>query len=1411
MLRKLSLILMLHTVFYTVSHGQYWMQRGGSLNVDEGLDVVVDNSGNTYVTGYFSATADFGNTNLTSNGSTDIFVAKMDDDGVYLWAVKAGGSGTDRGLSIALDDSNNVVITGYFNGTASFGSASLTSAGQQDIFIAKYSTSGALQWAKRAGGTASDIGSGIAVDNGNNIVVTGEFKGLSTFGTTSLNSQNASTDVFITKLNPGGSFAWTQQGAGDQTDRGVDIGCDGSGNIYAVGQFSDTFTFDQVHNNQMFNALYVAKFNSSGVEQWFRIIGGGVSAFAHSMDVRSTGDVFIGGDFTGNLIFYNTSNTTLTNAYDNGIFVAKYSSSGATVWAKKSGSDSPITCRGVAADGSGNVYAVGQFECTFDEYADEYGEANFRNIGYGDIFLTKFSSNGSFGWSRHIGSTKADIGHGVDAGPTGKAHFTGSFQTNLVVPTSSNFLSSNLSNWNESECANNDGYCNDPSYGTFHLIPSDGNSDVVVANCFDPNRAPLDYFIRSGSGCVKNVLDICINNGCPDTVTACSSVLLTSQTKTCPQIDPDYWYQWMGNQNTPQAIYNNQGNKWLRIKSKDLCYADTDTVFVKILDKPEKPYISDDVVVNNPTPVPIKIDVCVPDTVQLTGSNITTDSFRWESAVLPPGGIADSIIEVTETGTYIFYVVNEDGCEHSSQVDVEFFEPLDSFLLRVWVDDTIAICDNENFMIQLYDSIDNPNHSQICFTDSQPYISSIWSYTPSSWVTNELCKTFLMVSPQDTGWFHFEATIIRYIPCDTDTFLVSDSVYVIPIPSPEPPANTVNMIGSLYFCPGSTCLQYGSGGGGSGTYTWTGQFVNGLDTDSVWIGVPGFYSVYSTVYDTNQYGCIDSTTAGETKYISEKPQPQISASSLLICPNDSVWITAYNTGAVTGFFWEGPNGPIAADTSSIMATEPGTYYCVVNDSDSCDLTSNSIILSQYTTPSLEAGADVVICDGDSLVLSVVSNAGSEIEWLPPLSGNGLQQTVTEPGVYTCKITSCGIETYASIEVFPSYVESEITFEGVLCLDSFMVLYGTDSMFTYAWNMSNSGADSIVISQPGTYVLTTTDSNGCEKISDPVTIEIDQEPTAISIDGYPVLCEFDTMTLYGNSNMVLYHWSTGDSTQNIEITDDGTYLLWAKDSNGCRGLSEPIKITTPDTIARYDIEGDLAFCEGDSVVFRARKKGMAQYLWLPDSATGRTIIFDSTGTYWLLTTDTFGCNAWSDTVNVYMQPNEIDKPITRDTIVCETRHAPLYVQHNIGTLKWSERPYGRVFHEGPFYLTDALIAPVTYYVWSDFELCRGDTSSVHVATMDCFNAMVPNVFTPNGDGNNDRFFILLNEITCFHIYIYNRWGILLYEGHSIDEGWDGNIQGTERQAPEGTYYYLIDYCRHDASEGTAKGFVTLLRE
>src|SRR5439155_6570795 len=103
--------------------------------------VAVDGSGNVLVTGYYSGTVNFGGGSLSStNGGTDIFVAKYSSSGGYLWAKSYGGTGIDMAKAIAVDGSGNAVVTGYYQGTANYGGGSWTSAGGNDIFVAKYAS-----------------------------------------------------------------------------------------------------------------------------------------------------------------------------------------------------------------------------------------------------------------------------------------------------------------------------------------------------------------------------------------------------------------------------------------------------------------------------------------------------------------------------------------------------------------------------------------------------------------------------------------------------------------------------------------------------------------------------------------------------------------------------------------------------------------------------------------------------------------------------------------------------------------------------------------------------------------------------------------------------------------------------------------------------------------------------------------------------------------------------------------------------------------------------------------------------------------------------------------------------------------------------------------------------------------------
>ena len=114
------------------------------------------------------------------------------------WAVKAGGSSGDSGSDITTDASGNVLISGDFEGTATFGTTKFKSYGSGDIFIAKYNNSGDCQWAIQAGGSDEDEGRGITTDAFGNVYITGLFNGTATFGSKTLTSERLS-DVFVAK------------------------------------------------------------------------------------------------------------------------------------------------------------------------------------------------------------------------------------------------------------------------------------------------------------------------------------------------------------------------------------------------------------------------------------------------------------------------------------------------------------------------------------------------------------------------------------------------------------------------------------------------------------------------------------------------------------------------------------------------------------------------------------------------------------------------------------------------------------------------------------------------------------------------------------------------------------------------------------------------------------------------------------------------------------------------------------------------------------------------------------------------------------------------------------------------------------------------------------------------------------
>ncbi len=183
-----------------VLNGWAWATNAGGTADDRGNGIAVDNNGSLYVTGFFGDTSTFGSTSsLTSMGNGDTFIAKYDTNGNLIWAKNSGSINDESGNSVSVDSDRNIYITGYFNDTASFDNISVTSAGDIDIYIAKYNSAGVIQWVQRYGGVYGDKGIGITVDNANNIYMTGAFQLSAKFGSKNLTSAGQ-TDIFVTRI-----------------------------------------------------------------------------------------------------------------------------------------------------------------------------------------------------------------------------------------------------------------------------------------------------------------------------------------------------------------------------------------------------------------------------------------------------------------------------------------------------------------------------------------------------------------------------------------------------------------------------------------------------------------------------------------------------------------------------------------------------------------------------------------------------------------------------------------------------------------------------------------------------------------------------------------------------------------------------------------------------------------------------------------------------------------------------------------------------------------------------------------------------------------------------------------------------------------------------------------------------------
>jgi hypothetical protein len=390
-----------------------WAKQLGGTAIDEAYALTLDASGNIYITGRFDGLADFDPgpgtyTLLPAGGSSaDIFVCKLDGSGNFVWAKGMGApSNNDLGYAIKVDGSGNVYTTGEFSGTADFdpgvGTFNIISAGSSDAFVSKLDVSGNFVWAKNLGGSATDIGYGIAVDPSGNVHTTGYYTGTADFdpnaGTVNLTTVSSGfVDIFVSKLDVSGNYVWAESMGGSVNDIGNAICLDASGNVYITGSFGTTADFDPSSGTYTLTSVgtsdaFISKLNASGNFVWaISFAGAGNTDEGRGITLDALGNVYSLGEFGGITDFDPGVGTyTLNTAGQNDVYISKLTSAGNFVWAVAIGGANLDFGRSIAVNNLGFIHTTGYFYNTAD-FDPGIGTFNLTSFGGPDAFVHKMN------------------------------------------------------------------------------------------------------------------------------------------------------------------------------------------------------------------------------------------------------------------------------------------------------------------------------------------------------------------------------------------------------------------------------------------------------------------------------------------------------------------------------------------------------------------------------------------------------------------------------------------------------------------------------------------------------------------------------------------------------------------------------------------------------------------------------------------------------------------------------------------------------------------------------------------------------------------------------------------------------------------------------------------------------------
>jgi hypothetical protein len=392
---------------YSSSGQLIWTKQAGGIGTQESYGIDVQNN-SIYVAGVFcGGSSNFDTFHINSSAGCAAFLAKYDTSGNCIWVRQGIGNNYSSMQSVCAFEDGSINVIGNFEDsillTGISNSILLNTVDQSPgIFLAKYDNNGELIWAKKAGGLCNYpcgnngqprntlLAKSISKDKSGNCFITGNFTGTVSFNSSIISCASTggieNWNVFLAKYDSNGNLMLLQQYGGLNYDDPNGLKVDSSGNIYLIGRFDNTTTFQTTTLNCNIFDMFLCKLDDSGNVLWVKQGAISIGGEGYALDFTNNEDLILSGRFKGNLNFGEGSVSLNSNKGD--AFIAKITKNGNIVWALKTNqqtSGGKAGGKSIVTDMQGNAFATGYFEGQ-----TEFGHTTYTGK-FNDIFIAKIS------------------------------------------------------------------------------------------------------------------------------------------------------------------------------------------------------------------------------------------------------------------------------------------------------------------------------------------------------------------------------------------------------------------------------------------------------------------------------------------------------------------------------------------------------------------------------------------------------------------------------------------------------------------------------------------------------------------------------------------------------------------------------------------------------------------------------------------------------------------------------------------------------------------------------------------------------------------------------------------------------------------------------------------------------------